>query len=714
MKHSVLLIFLCCYSIEAISQINYPYTKTVDSSDTYFGINYPDPYRWLEKMQDPEVEAWFQNQANLTSDIINKIQGREELGKEFKELKKLKRTSYESRSIVCGKIFYLKTQQGESSSKLYFKENEAADEQLLFDPANSIAGKTVTLQNAIPSHDGKKVIISFMENGSEISTLKVLDLSTRQFLSDNIYPCLGGRIYWCNGDTSFIYTSLVTDDNASVEFLKNNKVKLHVLSSDYTHDLDYMSAISNPELQIKPYNFPNGELTTLSPNYLFSSIGNDDGLLIYYVASSKELYNKKINWKHLSKAEDQLVKSIDFSDNIAYAITNKNALNYKLISTSINNPNWSNAQVIAQERKDLVLEDFNVCKDFIILTYSEGINHRLFKYDLKTKITTEVKLPYAGIINAWCADRKSNNCYVTLRSWNKVATEYKLNTLTDVFDISEFNSSSNYPESFNSLVVEEVEIKGHDGVMVPLSIIYNKDIKKDSSNFCIIDSYGAYGYSMLPYFDVFYNSLASKGFVIAIPHVRGGGEKGDAWRVGGLKINKPNTWKDFNSCAEYLISHGYTSSKKIIATSGSAGGIMISRAITERPDLFGAAICISGVVNTLRLEQMPNGLNCSFEFGKTKDSLECKGLSEMDGVSHVLKSKDYPALICVTGINDPRVSPWQSAKLVAAFQQRNPNGKLALLMVNYENGHFNSSEDFANQIAFALWQCGHPDFQLKK
>ncbi|MBK8368319.1 MAG: prolyl oligopeptidase family serine peptidase [Bacteroidetes bacterium] len=714
MKHTILFIFLYCYSLKAISQINYPYSKTVDSSDTYFGINYPDPYRWLEKMKDPEVETWFKSQSTLTNEVIGKIPGREELATEWQNLSKLKKTSYAERRIANGRIFYFKTAQGESYPKLYFKETESATEQMLFDPVIDVPGKTVTLQGSVPSHDGKKVVLTYMENGSEISTLRILDVTTKQFLSENIYPCLGGGIFWLQDDKAFIYTLLATNDNTSKDFLKNNKVKLHIVGQDYKKDNDYLSCESYPELNIKSFNFASGELSDLSPQYLFSSIGNDDGLHIKYVASIKEQYNKHINWKVLSKAEDQLIKVTEFIGNNVYSITNKNAPNCKLIATNIDHPNWQKPELIAAERKDMVLGDFNVCKDFILLTYSEGVNCRLYKYDFKTKITTEVKLPYASNFDAWCTDRKSNTCYVKLRSWHKTATEYKLNALTNTFELSEFNAPSNYGDLFNDLEVEENEVKGHDGVMIPLSIIYKKGMKKDGSNFCLMDSYGSYGYSMLPYFDLFHNSLATKGFVIAIPHVRGGGEKGEAWRVGGLKINKPNTWKDFNCCAEYLISQGHTSSKKIIATSGSAGGIMISRAMTERPDLYGAAICISGIVNALRLEQMPNGLNCSFEFGKTKDSIECIGLSEMDGVSHVLRNKDYPALVCVTGINDPRVSPWQSAKLVAAFQQRNPNGKPALLMVNYENGHFNSSEDFANQIAFALWQCGHPDFQPKK
>ncbi|MES2513635.1 MAG: prolyl oligopeptidase family serine peptidase [Bacteroidota bacterium] len=714
MKHTLLLWLSCFFTQQFVAQLHYPLTKTVDSSDTYFGKTYPDPYRWLEKMNGPEVENWFKAQSNLTNEIINHISGREELAKEWESLSKLRKTSYRDMRAAGNCFFYFKTQQGESDEKLYYKEKGSAKETLLLDPTTMIPGKAVTLQGAVPSHDAKRVIITYMENGSEISTIRVWDIASKQFLSENIYPCMGGGIYWCKDDKAFIYTSLVTDDNTSKEFLKNNKVKLHRVGEDPKNDHDYLSNEGYPELNLKPYNFTGGELAELCPDYIFASIGNDDGLHIKYVAPAKEQYNTHINWKVLSKAEDRLVKVIEFSGDKAYAITNKQAPNYRLIATSIIDPNWDKPEIIAVEKPNMVLEDFNICKDYILLTYSEGIHNRLYKYDLKSKITTEVKLPYPSNINVWCIDKKSYNCDVKLRSWNKTATDYVLNASTNSFEISEFHTTSNYPESFNALEVDEIEVKGHDGVMIPLSIIYKKGMKKDGSNFCIMDSYGSYGYSMLPYFDLQHNSLVTKGLIVAIPHVRGGGEKGEAWRLGGYKTTKANTWKDFNSCADYLIKNGYTTAKKIIATSGSAGGIMISRAITERPDLYGAAISVSGVVNTLRLEQMPNGLNCSFEFGKTSDSLECKGLFEMDGVAHVLSGKDYPALMCVTGINDPRVSPWQSAKLIAAFQQRNPAGKPALLMVNYENGHFNSDEDFANQIAFALWQCGHPGFQLKK
>jgi prolyl oligopeptidase len=185
---------------------------------------------------------------------------------------------------------------------------------------------------------------------------------------------------------------------------------------------------------------------------------------------------------------------------------------------------------------------------------------------------------------------------------------------------------------------------------------------------------------------------------------------------GGFKATKPNTWKDFISCAEYLINKGYTSAKFLIGEGTSAGGILIGRAMTERPDLFAAAINNVPVSNPLRGENRPNGILDSKEFGTVKDSAEAMGLIEMDAYLHVTPGVKYPAVIAVTGINDTRVPSWQPAKFVAALQSANPAGKPIVLQVNYTSGHWTEEkfvefQNFANKISLALWQAGHKDFQ---
>ena len=165
---------------------------------------------------------------------------------------------------------------------------------------------------------------------------------------------------------------------------------------------------------------------------------------------------------------------------------------------------------------------------------------------------------------------------------------------------------------------------------------------------------------------------ALHGVVVAYAHPRGGDEKGEAWYRGGFQTTKPNTWKDFISCAEYLVEKGYTSPSELGGTGTSAGGILISRAATERPDLFAAAVCNVGCANAMRLEFSPNGPVNIPEFGTVKDPVQCRALYEMDGVQHVRPGVRYPAVLGVGGWNDPRVPPWQPGKFVAAVQRPAP------------------------------------------
>ena len=255
--------------------------------------------------------------------------------------------------------------------------------------------------------------------------------------------------------------------------------------------------------------------------------------------------------------------------------------------------------------------------------------------------------------------------------------------------------------------------------MVPLSILYNKNTVLNGNNSCILTGYGCYGYSFSPYFSIMNLELINQGVALAVAHVRGGGEKGENWHLSGHKTTKPNTWKDFIACAEYLIKNGYTTKEKLAGTGTSAGGILIGRAITERPDLFAAAVCNVGDANALRAEYETDGPANSKEYGTVKDSIECLALIEMDALNHVQKGVKYPAVLCATGINDARVAPWQPGKFAGALQNATASGKPVLLRVDLNNGHFTENRlvtfsDFADQFAFLLWQTLNPNFRLNK
>ncbi len=717
------IILFSCKNVDVdntATKFNYPETKTVDSSDTYFGITYKDPYRWLENLKDTSVISWFKKQTDFSYSYLNNLTGRDELIAEWKMLDSLLPPRINRRSIKNGRIFYNKTMPKEDVAKVYYKEGINGSEILLFDPTTYVKGKTLSVQASIPSYDGKKIIIAYSEDGAEASTIKIMDVDSKKFLPETIYPTsVEIQPNWSFDNNSILYVWLQSDDNTSEEMTLNAKTKLHTLGTDTKNDIDFFSNTSYPRLNIKPNEMPTISLRQSCKNFVFASLDEVRQEMFMYYSPISQFNSPQKNWKVLCKPSDKIVRGIEFIDNYAYAITSNNAKNYKLVRVNLENPDWNNAEIIAQEKKQ-TLEAISYCKDFLFLTYSDGINYQLFKYHFKTKKLSEVNLPYKGIIGISCIDKNTNDCLLSIGAYNKVTTEFSYNASTDVFSPSVFNKPPNYPKAYSELEIEETEIKGHDGAMIPLTIIYKKGTKKDGNNVCLMNGYGSYGMSLNAiYYNDLENTLATKGVIIAIAHVRGGSEKGEDWYKAGYKTTKPNTWKDFNSCAEYLISKGYTSASKLACFGESAGGVLISRAITERPDLYAAAILNVGTANKMRDEFSPGGSTNISEFGSVKDSVECKALYEMDGVQHVVKGTSYPAIICVAGWNDPRVITWQPGKFAAALQNASTSNKPILMKVNYDNGHFTEEKsvtfaDYADQFAFIMWQCGHPDFRLKK
>lgn len=212
---------------------------------------------------------------------------------------------------------------------------------------------------------------------------------------------------------------------------------------------------------------------------------------------------------------------------------------------------------------------------------------------------------------------------------------------------------------------------------------------------------------------------AIKGGIVTYAHIRGGGEKGEEWHLGGFKKTKPNSWKDFISCIEYMHEKGYSSPSKTAIWGSSAGGIVVGRTMTERPELIKVVIVAAGTLNTIRGESSPNGANSVKEFGTVKNKDEFGYLYEMDSYLHIKKDIKYPATLITTGYNDPRVPVWMSVKFAAKLMSDNISKNPILLKVDFDGGHGKDKtktktiEDITDIFAFALWQLGHPDYQPK-
>ena len=716
MKRFLFLLLPVLAAMPCRAQLNYPPTRTVEASDTYFGQTYHDPYRWLENLKDKNVEAWFKAQAELTDVLLAKIPGRDALAQEWLALDKLKPAAYSTIRYEHGRVFYKKTLGGENVGKLYFRQGWDSAEKLLFDPAIYKAGVTTTIRSVVPSWDGKYVALGLSSGGAGWSEIRVLDVEQRTPLPESIYPSWG-PIGWMKDNKSVFYDAGKVADIKSMEIELNRKTKVHELGTETATDSDFFSNETNPELGITAKEWPMAAIDESYPGYIIGAVGTVQSEMRTFYAPISELKHKKIKWDVLCKRSDNLVRGRAFYGDYVYAVTHTSAPQYKLVRTSVKHPDWEHAETVIPEGADAI-QSITKSKHYLLVVYSDGVVCRLVKYNLAAGKTAEIKLPASGTVAVSCPDWKTDRCLVYMTSWTSPVTIYDYDAWKDTFAKSIFNTDVSYP-GFEKLVSEEVEVAGHDGQMIPLSIIYKKGIPLDGSNSCLLEGYGAYGASYTPYCDIPHNSLATHGVVIAIAHVRGGSEKGEAWYKAGYKTTKPNTWKDFISCAEYLVKKGYTSPRKLAGTGTSAGGILISRAITERPDLFAAAVCNVEVANAMRAEFSPNGPINTPEFGTVKDPVECQALFEMDGVQHVQKGVKYPALMGVAGWNDPRVAAWEPGKYVAALQAATASGKPILMKVNYDNGHFTEEKivtfkNFAGQFAFLLWQTGHKGFQPVK
>jgi prolyl oligopeptidase len=268
------------------------------------------------------------------------------------------------------------------------------------------------------------------------------------------------------------------------------------------------------------------------------------------------------------------------------------------------------------------------------------------------------------------------------------------------------------PVDFSGVEWVRVMAKSHDGTMIPLTIIHKRGLKRDGKNPTFLEGYGAYGFSINPNFNPVFIPWLERGGVVAFPSIRGGGEYGKEWHLAGFQKTKPNSWKDYIACAEYLVREGYSSPAYLAAYGGSAGGIVVGNAIIERPDLFGAAFLNAGYMNPLRAETTPNGIASVPEFGSVKTQEGFNALRTMDSYQNVRDGIAYPAVLLMHGINDQRVAPWMSAKMAARLQAATSSDKPILLRIDYDAGHGvgltrqQRNEEQADIYAFLFQQLG--------
>jgi prolyl oligopeptidase len=690
--------------------------------DEYWGVKVSDPYRYMENLDDPEVQAWIKAQADYTTSVLERIPARDAMLERIMELD----ASHPWRIYRVwrrpdGRLFYMKQRADENLAKLYWRDGLAGDEHLLFDPEmmETPEGEFYALNMYRPSWGGRYVAYGIAPSGSEEMTLRVLDAVTGEVLPDSIdrpEPYYTPP-QWLPDESGFFYVrlQLVPPEAPETEGYKNSKTYLHRLGDDPDNDQLVFAMDQWPGVSMTEEDFPSIVLPYGS-DYVVGQIKHGDAnQLTLYSAPLAAVATDDTPWKPICDVIDSVV-DFEVHGGQVYLLTSRHAPRFRVVRTSIVDPDFANAEEIIPASR-AVVTDITVAKDALYVEMMDAGTEQIVRVDYETLAKETLALPEgasSGFIASASLD--VDGIYVGTRSWIKGAGTYAYDPHTGTFTDTELNPPGRF-DDLPGYEVAEVEVSSHDGVMVPLSIIHKSGLARDGSNPTLLNGYGSYGSIRRAYFSPQRIAWLEQGGIYAVAHVRGGGEYGQEWHLAGQKTTKPNTWKDFIACAEYLIEKGYTSPEKLAGSGGSAGGILIGRAITERPDLFAAALISVGDLDCVRMELTTNGVPNIQEFGTVTIEEEFHALLEMSSFHHVQDGVAYPAVLLTHGINDPRVEPWMSAKMCARLQAATASDKPVLFRVDYQAGHGIGStkeqylQTLADQWSFLFWQLGEEDFQ---
>ncbi|HET6766544.1 MAG TPA: prolyl oligopeptidase family serine peptidase [Chitinophagaceae bacterium] len=709
------ILFTCCLVGVLVSELNLyaqpPKAPSVPATENFFGIEIIDRYRNLENLSDTAVMNWYKAQAAYAEAQLSKLPFRETIYKELKELDR--KFSYK---IIAGPnllpayignvIYYVKTMAGEQTGKLYCRP-EKGDDILIFDPnKNNNTGKLNLISGFKVNEAGSRIAVVIAQQGNEVGRLFIIDRQQSKII-DSVE-----RVWdppsWIDNQ-SFFYSQFPTVDVTSKGFLSNVEAKKHVTGKDVSSDILILSHKKNFDLVPDSADFPFITMPYENSQYILAHIAGSEQFNDVYLARISK-GTSELKWYPFIKKEDQII-FYEIQGNKAFGLSVKDNKKGRILSTSAANPDWSKSRIIADATQGIISRLFPpaVTKDNLYYVESSGLEQNLYRIRLDDFRKEEIKLPMAEtVVPVSSSPVKSVvKIFVTSRIHPSV-----------IYDFDEKKNSVIEPglgltpkvKGLDNIETALVYVPSHDGVKVPLTIIKPKGIKTDGNHPLILYGYGNYGFVEPAVFDPTLSILANHGIIKAIAHVRGGGELGEEWRLGGFKSTKPNTWKDAIACAEWLVKEGYTQPSKMAVMGASAGGILAGRAMTDRPDLFAVAIPQVGVMNTLRFEFTPNGPNHIPEFGTVKDKNDFNNLFEMDSYIHIRDGVKYPATLVTAGLNDPRVILWQPGKFVARLQEANTSGKPVWFRIDLEGGHgfiLSKDQDMrtkADIIAFILSQ----------
>ncbi len=707
---SLTVVLTACGQRQSFDPERYPTTKRADTVDVLHGIEVADPYRWLEDEQGAETQAWIEAQNDLMYITLAPFAGvRKQIARELEAV-----YGVDSVSNVhpCKDRYFVMKREGlENHARLLVREGDyRAEPRVVINPNAFSADGTVAMDWWFPSPDGALVAYGKSASGSEKSTLYIRDVRTGKDLADVIPHTQYCYVAWNADGTGFYYNRC--PDPATVPAGEENfhmKVYFHQIGTPYEQDRNVWGEGRPIDEEPQPY----------------SSSDHQYVLLNFFRDPAKnELYFKKLNdtdpFQPVGAGLDAITTG-DVVDGRLFVRTNYQAPRYRICITTVDRPGPEHWQDLIPQQKG-VIDSFAIIDRKLVVHLAEDVHSRLLVYELDGEFIEEVPLavkdaassgqPTPGTVQSLAGTLDDPELFFAFSSWVVPTTVYRYDLRTHEL---EKLHQRDCPFDLRKFETRQAWCTSKDGTRVPLFIVANKDVKLDGNNPTLLYGYGGFNSSFFPYYRPRILPFLRRGGVWALANIRGGGEFGQPWHDGGRREYKQNVFDDFYAAAEKLIELGYTNPRKLACKGGSNGGLLIGAAITQRPDLFQAAVSQVPLMDMLRFHKWGMGAQWVHEFGDPENPAEFEWLRAYSPYHNVKEGVDYPATLIVTAESDNRVDTVHAFKMTAALQQATAGARPILLRCERKAGHGAGKplsmviEHRSEEWAFLMWQLGMVD-----
>jgi prolyl oligopeptidase len=710
LRTSLIAALLCSAIPAAAAPVDgAPIAKVVPFTETVQGIPVDDPYRWMES-GGPDYDAWLKAQATAADSWLAALPMRDKM---------LEGISARSGSVAGvysvvrrgDWVFMDRRDVGAQTYKLYVRQGLNGAERVLFDPATldtaGLNGHAINYWEASP--DGRHVYLGVSAGGSEEATLKVFDTASGKQVGGDVPQALwnGGRAewgapapQWLPDGSGFFYLRLADGAKAGTpNYFLNPRLFLRQLGPNAGPDrLIVAKGVPGAPEMIDA----EAPIAILQPGsahvLLFLSDGVGRSMRLYRAPIADVLAGRQ-RWTPVGSREDRVEGLAAVGDDLY--LLRRDRSRGRVVMLRGGSSDIAKATEVVPEGTS-VIDSIVPTREGLYLVCHGGKGSQL-QLLRRNGTVEQVAMPFVGASYIYDAVATSDGLMISLENYSTPRTRL----LVRDGRATAVGIDPKPPFPTDDYVSELVTVTARDGTRVPMDLVRRKDSPKDGKRPVLMDAYGAYGASAEPYFNPRLYAFLDAGGIYASPRVRGGGEYGADWHLAGKDGTKPNTWRDAIDSAEWLNKSGWTSGKRITLWGTSAGGIMVGRAVTERPDLWAGAIASVGAMNAMRFEFTPNGKTNIAEFGTVATPEGANALHAMDAYAHVRAGTAYPPMLLTAGANDPRVIAWQPAKFAARMQAASPNP--VIFDVDYDQGHGIGSmrsqldQKAAEVSAFALW-----------